>query len=87
MDAAMLMEDGIKGSRRRRHLTPEQAGGDPARAREVREAITATLGTDLSKIANELTKLLVSLPEGARRIADTDIERLIHTTIDAARAP
>ncbi|WP_114812069.1 fumarylacetoacetate hydrolase family protein [Paraburkholderia kururiensis] len=28
----------------------EQAGGDPARAKEVREAITATIGTDLSKI-------------------------------------
>jgi fumarylacetoacetate (FAA) hydrolase family protein len=28
----------------------EQAGGDPARAREVRATITATIGTDLSKI-------------------------------------
>lgn len=40
------------------------------------------LGTDLSKIANELTKLLVSLPEGARRIADTDIERHIGISKD-----
>lgn len=28
----------------------EQAGGDPGKAKEVREAITATIGTDLSKI-------------------------------------
>jgi fumarylacetoacetate (FAA) hydrolase family protein len=28
----------------------EQAGGDPARAREVREMIATTIGTDLSKI-------------------------------------
>ncbi|MCP3726283.1 fumarylacetoacetate hydrolase family protein [Paraburkholderia sp. CNPSo 3272] len=28
----------------------EQAGGDPAKAREVRETIAATIGTDLSKI-------------------------------------
>ncbi|CAG2138750.1 fumarylacetoacetate hydrolase family protein [Cupriavidus plantarum] len=28
----------------------EQAGGDPARARDVRETIAATIGTDLSKI-------------------------------------
>ena len=39
--------------------------------------LTDHLGTDLSKIANELTKLLVSLPEGTRRIADEDIERHI----------
>lgn len=44
--------------------------------------LTDHLGTDLSKIANELTKLLVSLPEGARRIADTDIEQHIGISKD-----
>ncbi len=32
------------------------------------------LGTDIAKISNELDKLLVSLPEGCRRITDADIE-------------
>lgn len=36
--------------------------------------LTDHLGTDISKIANELRKLTVSLPEGTRRITDADIE-------------
>lgn len=44
--------------------------------------LTDHLGTDLSKIANELTKLLVSLPEGTRRITDQDIERHIGISKD-----
>jgi len=36
--------------------------------------LTGHLGTDLSKIVNELEKLIVSLPEGTRRITDADIE-------------
>ncbi len=36
--------------------------------------LTDHLGTDLSKIANEIGKLLVSLPEGTKRITDADIE-------------
>ena len=39
--------------------------------------LTDHLGCDVSKIANELEKLLVSLPEGTRRLADRDIERNI----------
>lgn len=36
--------------------------------------LTDHLGTDISKIENELRKLTVSLPEGAKRITDADIE-------------
>ncbi len=39
--------------------------------------LTDHLGTDLAKIANELTKLLVSLPEGTQVVTDDDIERNI----------
>ena len=39
--------------------------------------LTDHLGCDVSKIANELEKLLVSLPEGTQRITDRDIERNI----------
>ncbi len=41
------------------------------------EMIAGHLGTDLSKIANELAKLMVSLPEGTRRITPDHIERNI----------
>ena len=41
--------------------------------------LTDHLGTDLSKISNELQKLVVSLPEGSRVITDELIER--HTGI------
>lgn len=36
--------------------------------------LTDHLGTDIAKIANELRKLTVSLPEGTTRITDADIE-------------
>ena len=36
--------------------------------------LTDHLGTDISKISNELHKLTVSLPEGTKRITDADIE-------------
>ena len=36
--------------------------------------LTDHLGTDISKIENELRKLTVSLPEGTQRITDADIE-------------
>lgn len=36
--------------------------------------LTDHLGTDIAKIANEIGKLLVSLPEGIARITDADIE-------------
>lgn len=39
--------------------------------------LTDHLGTDVSKIANELQKLLVSLPEGTKRITDAHIEQHI----------
>ena len=39
--------------------------------------LTDHLGTDVSKISNELEKLLVSLPEGTQRITDRDIEQNI----------
>ena len=44
--------------------------------------LTDHLGTDLSKIANELRKLLVSLPEGTKRITDADIEANIGISKD-----
>ncbi len=39
--------------------------------------ITENLGTDLSKVVGEITKLLLSLPEGTTRITDEDVERNI----------
>ena len=44
--------------------------------------LTDHLGTDISKIANELQKLTVSLPEGTRRITDRDIEANIGISKD-----
>lgn len=40
------------------------------------------LGTDLAKIANELSKLLVSLPEGAKSITAEDVERNVGISKD-----
>ena len=40
------------------------------------------LGCDVSKISNEVGKLLVSLPEGTQRITDGDIERNIGISKD-----
>jgi len=40
------------------------------------------LGTDISKIANELRKLTVSLPEGTKKITDADIEANIGISKD-----
>ncbi len=39
--------------------------------------LTDHLGTDISKISNELEKLSLSMPEGKSRITDDDIERNI----------
>ena len=39
--------------------------------------LTDHLGTDIAKIANELHKLLLSLPEGTKRITDVHIEQNI----------
>ncbi len=44
--------------------------------------LTDHLGTDLAKISNELTKLMVSLPEGTKVITDDDIERNIGISKD-----
>ncbi len=44
--------------------------------------LTDHLGTDISKIANELQKLTVSLPEGTKRITDADIEANIGISKD-----
>jgi len=44
--------------------------------------LTDHLGTDISKIANELQKLTVSLPEGTQRITDADIEANIGISKD-----
>ena len=41
------------------------------------ELMVNHLGTDVSRISNELEKLLVSLPEGNRRITATEIETYI----------
>ncbi|WP_308502540.1 DNA polymerase III subunit delta [uncultured Alistipes sp.] len=44
--------------------------------------LTDHLGTDITKIANELQKLTVSLPQGTRRITDRDIEANIGISKD-----
>ena len=44
--------------------------------------LTDHLGTDILKIANELQKLTVSLPEGTKRISDRDIEANIGISKD-----
>ncbi len=44
--------------------------------------ITDNLGTDLSKVTGEITKLLLSLPEGTTRITDCDIEQNIGISKD-----
>ncbi len=44
--------------------------------------LTDNLGCDISKISNELTKLLVSLPEGTKRITDVEIEANIGISKD-----
>ncbi len=44
--------------------------------------ITENLGTDISKIANEITKLLLSLPAGTSRITDNDVEQNIGISKD-----
>ncbi len=44
--------------------------------------LTDHLGTDIAKIANELQKLTVSLPEGTKRITDRDIEANIGISKD-----
>ncbi len=41
------------------------------------ELLINHLGTDISRIGNELNKLLVSIPEGQKRISPTDIETYI----------
>ncbi len=42
--------------------------------RKALSMLTDHLGTSISKIANELEKLTVSMPEGTQRITDADIE-------------
>ncbi len=44
--------------------------------------LTDHLGTDISKISNEIGKLVVSLPEGTKRISDADIEANIGISKD-----
>ena len=44
--------------------------------------LTDHLGTDITKISNELHKLTVSLPEGTTRITDADIEANIGISKD-----
>ncbi len=44
--------------------------------------LTEKLGTDVSKIANELTKLFISLPKGTTQITDNDIEQYIGISKD-----
>ncbi len=39
--------------------------------------LTDNLGTEIAKIANELTKLVIALPEGKESITDDDVERYI----------
>lgn len=44
--------------------------------------LTDHLGTDISKISNEIRKLMVSMPEGTQRISDADIEANIGISKD-----
>lgn len=44
--------------------------------------LTDHLGTDIAKISNELEKLLLSLPEGTKRITDSHIEENIGISKD-----
>ncbi len=44
--------------------------------------LTDHLGTDISKISNELQKLTVSMPEGSKKITDNDIEANIGISKD-----
>jgi len=44
--------------------------------------LTDHLGTDLAKISNELGKLLLSLPEGTKKITDAHIEQNIGISKD-----
>ena len=44
--------------------------------------LTDHLGTDISKISNEIGKLLVSLPEGTRQITDVHIEENVGISKD-----
>ncbi len=46
------------------------------------EMLVAHLGTDLSKVTNEVAKLLLSLPPDVRRITDADIEANIGISKD-----
>ena len=50
--------------------------------RKALSMLTDHLGTSISKIANELEKLTVSLPEGTTRITDADIETHIGISKD-----
>ncbi|WP_295939346.1 DNA polymerase III subunit delta [uncultured Alistipes sp.] len=50
------------------------AGKDLAIDAKALSMLTDHLGTDISKISNELGKLVVSMPQGAKRITDADIE-------------
>lgn len=44
--------------------------------------LTDHLGTDVAKIANEIRKLVVSMPKGTKRITDADIETYIGISKD-----
>ncbi len=44
--------------------------------------LTDHLGTDISKISNEITKLLVSLPEGTKQITEVHIEENVGISKD-----
>jgi DNA polymerase-3 subunit delta len=50
--------------------------------RNVSHILTEYLGSDLSRIVNELDKLLISLPENERKITASDIERYIGISKD-----
>lgn len=50
--------------------------------RKALSMLTDHLGTSISKIANELEKLSVSMPEGSQRITDADIETHIGISKD-----
>lgn len=53
--------------------------------RKALSMLTDHLGTDLSKISNEIDKLLVSLPEGSKHITDAHIEQNIGISKDFNR--
>ncbi|MBR2169999.1 MAG: DNA polymerase III subunit delta, partial [Alistipes sp.] len=62
------MKDWLRGFIEQRGMSMERKGVD---------MIVDHVGTDISKISNELDKLIISLPEGTKQITDSIIEERV----------